>query len=97
MDNAIEASSDGQTILLSIYRDDNGLCVSVSNPHEALSGADFLQMFKLGYTTKTTDNGARGYGLSNVRHIAEKYHGKIITKNETVNEINHVTFGIVFP
>jgi signal transduction histidine kinase len=97
IDNAVEASGGGETVYLRISRDDRGLSISVSNPHEALSAADFVQMFRRGFTTKTADDGARGYGLHNLRMIVKKYRGKTIAGNETIDGANHVTFGVLLP
>ena len=52
-------------------------------------------MFRRGYSTKA-DRG-RGYGLYNLRRLAEKSSGKVVAKNETIDGTNHLTIGIIIP
>jgi signal transduction histidine kinase len=95
LDNAIEASVAGDTIYIKVERQDDELSIAVSNPHDALSATDFVRMFRRGYSTKTKSLGSRGYGLANVKDIVNRYHGKLLTKNETISERNYVTIGVL--
>ncbi len=97
MDNAMEASGDGDEIIIKAKTEDGKLCVLVSNPYEPLSNKQFVEMFRSGYTTKHNKSFASGHGLSNVRKIVERYHGKIITRNETIENRNYVTIGVLLP
>lgn len=93
MDNAIEASTSGDVIYARAIEENNDLLFTVSNPHSALSNMEFVQMFRRGWTTKTT--GGHGYGLFNVRTAIERCHGKIIARNETIDETQHITVGVL--
>lgn len=55
-----------------------------------------MGLFRKGFTTKSSREG-RGYGLYNILRIAERYHGKIVTRNEAVSEENYVVFGVLLP
>lgn len=94
IDNAIEASNAGDTIYIKIEHSDGGLSVLVSNPYIMQSATDFVRMFRRGFSTKG-EGGVRGHGLANVKAIVDRYHGKIITRNETVHERNYVTIGVI--
>ena len=96
IDNAIEASNAGDTIYIKIEHSDEGLSILVSNPYMMQSATDFVRMFRRGFSTKG-EGGARGHGLANVKAIVDRYHGKIIARNETIHEWNYVTIGIIFP
>lgn len=95
MDNAMEASNPLDTIIVKAYECDGKVSLLVSNPHEALTNKQFVQMFCRGFTTKKNTFYASGHGLANVRKIVEHYHGKIITRNETIENINYVTIGVL--
>ncbi len=95
MDNAIEASNDRDTILVRTEAKDGHISVLVSNPHEAFTKKQFIRMFRRGFTTKKHASYVNGQGLANVDRIVERYHGKIITRNETIENKNHVTIGVV--
>lgn len=97
MDNAIEAADRSDSIYVSIVMDGEYLSVLVSNPHEAFSAAEFVGMFRRGSTTKINPTYSSGHGLANMRRIAEHYHGKIITRNETLEDANYVTIGVLLP
>jgi two-component system sensor histidine kinase AgrC len=95
MDNAIEASNPLDTILIRACVSNGHVSVLVSNPHEAFTNTQFVQMFRRGFTTKKNLSYANGHGLANVLKIVERYHGKIITRNETLDNTNYVTIGVL--
>lgn len=95
LDNAIEASQKGNTVYLKSKHDKQYFELYVSNPYPAMSNTEFMSLFKKGITTKAA-HASRGYGLYNILRITERYHGKVITRNEQVGEINHVIFGVLF-
>ncbi|MHB8064227.1 MAG: sensor histidine kinase [Ruminiclostridium sp.] len=95
MDNAIEASDPLDTILIRADMSNGHLSVLVSNPHEAFTNIQFVQMFRRGVTTKENLSYANGHGLANIRKIVERYHGKIIVRNEMIEDKNHVTIGVL--
>ena len=91
LDNALEASSDGDTVYLQAEDEVNALLLLVSNPCPPISRTEMTEMFRRGWSTKA-DQG-RGYGLSNVRKMVEQHGGKIIVKNEEKNGQNYLTIG----
>lgn len=95
MDNAIEASVPGDIIYFHTGIWHEQMEVLVSNPHAAFSNTEFMHMFRRGFTTKQTNSYANGHGLANIRQIVEHYGGKIITRNETIGQINYVTIGVL--
>ncbi|MEY8532643.1 GHKL domain-containing protein [Blautia pseudococcoides] len=96
VDNALEASKAGDTVFIQCYQKDRFLELTVKNPADPLSNTEFMALFHRGYTTKT-DKAAHGFGLYNISRIAERRHGKIITRNETIHERNYVVFGVILP
>lgn len=91
LDNALEASSGGDTVYLQAEDEVNALLLLVSNPCPPISRTEMTEMFRRGWSTKA-DQG-RGYGLSNVRKMVEQHGGKIIVKNEEKNGQNYLTIG----
>lgn len=95
MDNAIEASNPLDVVLVRAGMSNGHISVLVSNPHEAFTNPQFVQMFRRGFTTKNNASYASGHGLANVRKIVDRYHGKIIVRNEMIENKNHVTIGVL--
>lgn len=95
IDNAIEASASGDTIYLSMKKRNEHLELTVSNPAEHMSNKQFMQLFEAGYSTKSKQTYSRGYGLYNVKEIAERYNSRIIARNEQ-EHIHMITLGIQF-
>ena len=93
LDNATEAASPGDVLYVRAIEETEGLRFSVSNPHMALSNMEFVQMFRRGWSTK--EEAGHGYGLYNVRHIAERHGGKIITGNDRLDGIPYITIGVL--
>ena len=88
-----------QLTLLKIFitcRKDSGLEFTVWNPAPPLPNTEFMKLFSKGVTTKQ-DRSSHGFGLYNVLKLAERCHGKILTRNETVGGRNYVVFGILLP
>lgn len=96
LDNAIEASPKGSTIFLSSKKQEGFLELTVSNPAPPLSNTEFMALFGKGVTTKTNRDG-HGFGLYNILRMTEQYHGKILTRNESILNENYVVFGILMP
>ena len=96
LDNALEASSAGDTVYLKTRQEDRYLELTVWNPAAPLSNTEFMKLFGKGVTTKK-DRSSHGFGLYNVLKLAERCHGKIVTRNETVGQKNYVVFGILLP
>lgn len=96
MDNAVEASSCGDTIYLKSKQNAAYLELTVSNPAAPMSNTEFMHLFQRGVTTKK-DQTLHGYGLYNILQIVEHRQGKIITRNEQIEEKNYVVFGVLLP
>ena len=96
LDNAIEASPKGSTIFLSSKKQGDFLELTVSNPAPPLSNTEFMALFGKGVTTKTNRDG-HGFGLYNILRMTERYHGKILTRNESILNENYVVFGVLMP
>lgn len=96
LDNAIEASPKGSTIFLSSKKQGGFLELTVANPAPPLSNTEFMALFEKGVTTKANGDG-HGFGLYNILRMTERYHGKILTRNESVLDENYVVFGVLMP
>ncbi|KMY41498.1 sensor histidine kinase [Peribacillus loiseleuriae] len=95
IDNAIEACFGGDTILIRMVQLNDRYELTVSNPAEYMTNEQFMQLFKLGYSTKSIHSDNRGFGLYNVQQIAKQYGGKIIARNDQKNG-PMITIGIQF-
>lgn len=84
LDNAIEAVENlsDKRIIIEIYREDNFLCIDITNNYEGSINMD--KLYEMGYTTKGDNH---GYGLALVCEILK-------TDNNILNEqiINKETF-----
>ena len=96
LDNAIEASPKGSTVFLSSKKQGDFLELTVANPAPPLSNTEFMALFGKGVTTKANRDG-HGFGLYNILRMTERYHGKILTRNESILNENYVVFGILMP
>ena len=67
LDNALEASSGGDTVYLQAEDEVNALFASGIKPLSTNPRTEMTEMFRCGWSTKA-DQG-RGYGLSNVRKM----------------------------
>nr|WP_326165711.1 ATP-binding protein [uncultured Oscillibacter sp.] len=95
VDNALEASSSGDTIFLRADNENGMVRLTVSNPCPPVSNIKLTEMFKRGWSTKA-DTG-RGYGLFNARRLVEQHGGKIIIRNERMCGQNYLTIGALVP
>ena len=96
LDNAIEASPKGSTVFLSSKKQGDFLELTVANPAPPLSNTEFMTLFGKGVTTKVNRDG-HGFGLYNILRMTERYHGKILTRNESILNENYVVFGVLMP
>lgn len=92
IDNAIEACFGGDKIIIRMSKVNDYHELTVSNPADYMTNEQFMQLFKLGYSTKSTFTNERGFGLYNVQQIVKQYNGKIIARNE--QEKKMITIGI---
>lgn len=94
IDNAIENSYCDDDIYIQINCVDNKLYFSISNPGPTVTTEIFRNFFKGGYTTKNTNVSSHGFGLNNLKNIIDKYNGKILLENETINNRIYIKFSI---
>lgn len=99
VDNALEASFPEDEIILTVQRSENDSFteISVMNPYPHQSSTEFMQLFAKGYTTKNRTNGARGYGLYNMKRIVTQQKGKIITRSTELYGIPYISIGVQIP
>ena len=95
LDNALEASAPDDVIFVRAEEENGALRLTVSNPSRPISRAELTAMFRRGWSTKA--GGGRGYGLFNVRKLAERHGGKIIIRNERMRDRNYLTIGALVP
>ena len=94
--DVIEASPKGSTVFLSSKKQGDFLELTVANPAPPLSNTEFMALFGKGVTTKANRDG-HGFGLYNILRMTERYHGKILTRNESILNENYVVFGVLMP
>lgn len=76
MNNAIEGVGDSKDkyIELDIYEEDNKYIIYIRNSIMPMAEEKLKKMFDEGYSTKGKN---RGYGLSNIKNILDKYKGNL--------------------
>ena len=97
LDNAMEEvllRGKEETVYLSVYQQDNDLCIDVSNEHEKIPQHVCRQFFESGYSSKGNN---RGIGLYYVKKIVKKYRGNIDAGNELKNGRNCFCVRVSFP
>lgn len=98
LDNALEASSEGDTIYILINQngdaDKKRFEITVENPGPVADEAFIHQIFKKGYTTKTENTEAHGIGLKLLQSLIKKYHGSILVDNTTHEDIRFLSIKI---
>ncbi len=91
--NSLDAMDGKGTISCKVYRQNNYVCIDLSDTGHGISLHKFKSVFKPGYSTKKR---GWGLGLSLAKRIIEEYHkGKIYVKSSKPNE--ETTFGIWLP
>ena len=89
--NAIEASPENETVIVSSHRKGRELIVDVSDRGCGISSDDREKVFSPFFTTK---NGGTGLGLSITKKIVEAHHGRL----EIFDNVEKgVTFRVVIP
>lgn len=96
LDNGLEASKGGDTVCVKSRQNGSCLEFTVSNPSGSMSNSEFMHLFGKGVTSKKEKAG-HGFGLYNVLCMTQRYHGKILTRNEQVDGKNYVVFGVLLP
>jgi len=91
--NSLDAMDGKGTISCKVYRQNNYVCIDLSDTGHGIAPNKFKSVFKPGYSTKKR---GWGLGLSLAKRIIEEYHkGKIYVKSSKPNE--ETTFGIWLP
>lgn len=91
--NSLDAMDGKGTISCKVYRQNNYVCIDLSDTGHGIHPNKFKSVFKPGYSTKKR---GWGLGLSLAKRIIEEYHkGKIYVKSSKPNE--ETTFGIWLP
>lgn len=82
--NSLDAMDGKGTIKADIYKDDDEICIDISDTGKGMSSNQFKQVFEPGYTTKKR---GWGLGLSLAKRIIENYHkGKIYVKKSSIGQ-----------
>ena len=93
MRNSLDAMDGTGTIRAEIYRDNDDICIDLSDTGKGMSSNQFKQVFEPGYTTKKR---GWGLGLSLAKRIIENYHkGKIFVKRSAIG--SGTTFTVKIP
>lgn len=93
MRNSLDAMDGTGTIKAEIYKENDYLCIDLSDTGKGMAGSQYKQVFEPGYTTKKR---GWGLGLSLARRIIENYHrGKIFVKKSVIG--SGTTFSVKLP
>ena len=76
VDNAVDACAPGDTVLVSLGRDEDGTVVTVQDDGPGIPEADRDRIFESGWSTKGS-SGTRGIGLALVRRVARRRGGEV--------------------
>ena len=95
INNAFETEIENNIVILSLKKEEDMNVVEIKNKHPYLNSNTLSQIFKSGYSTKTTAN--HGYGLYNLKKTITNYDGVIDVLNESINEDNYVIFRVLLP
>ncbi|MBC7885190.1 MAG: HAMP domain-containing histidine kinase [Saprospiraceae bacterium] len=91
--NSLDAMDGKGTITCKLYRQNNYVCIDITDTGHGIPTNKFSSVFKPGFSTKKR---GWGLGLSLAKRIIEEYHkGKISVKSSKPNE--ETTFGIWLP
>ncbi len=79
--NALDASYDGKDIIISLYEENNKLCLNVKDFGIGISELELTNIFNPFYTTKSEEKGT-GLGLYIVKNICNTHNAKISVKSK---------------
>ena len=83
IDNAIEASNEGDTVYAVLDSRDNRVLFQIKNIGPKLTPEFSSKIFQKGYTTKKEAKKSHGIGLHQLKRMTDYYHGEILLYNET--------------
>jgi len=91
--NSLDAMDGKGTISCKLFKQNNYVCIEISDTGHGIPSHKFKSVFRPGYSTKKR---GWGLGLSLAKRIIEEYHkGKIYVKSSKPNE--ETTFAIILP
>lgn len=90
--NALDASADGGEIIISIYEENNKLCLEIKDFGTGIDELNLVNIFNPFYTTKSEEKGT-GLGLYIVKNICKNHNAEIKVKSR-INE--GTVFTIIF-
>ena len=91
--NSLDAMDGKGTISCRVYKQNNYVCIDLSDTGQGIPSSKFKSIFHPGYSTKKR---GWGLGLSLSKRIIEEYHkGKIFVKSSKPDE--ETTFSIILP
>lgn len=91
--NSLDAMDGKGTISCKLFKQNNYVCIEISDTGHGIPSHKFKSVFRPGYSTKKR---GWGLGLSLAKRITEEYHkGKIYVKSSKPNE--ETTFAIILP
>ncbi len=94
LDNAIEASSAGDTIYVTVSKDEktNKFCLCVENPGPSVTPQFLNVLFSKDFTTKGEGH---GLGMSILKEKIDNRKGDIIVLNHTYDSIKYIVFEVI--
>lgn len=94
IDNALEASKEGQTVYTVLDSKDGNVIFQIKNIGPKLTPNFCTKIFQKGYTTKNNQNKNHGIGLHQLKRMTDYYHGELMLYNETEDEENWLCFSL---
>ena len=94
MDNAIEASSENDTIYITIDCTQNKFHFHIMNVGPTFTSEFYKNIFTRGYTTKSSTGRNHGLGLNHLLEMSKKYNGRLGVGNEQRRGTEYLFFSI---
>ena len=94
LDNGIQdmqETGEGEYLYIEVKEED-GIQMSVANPHGKMKNEEMQRMYQKGYSTKGED---RGIGLYHVRKLVQRYKLGLVTENREIEGRNYLCFSLV--
>lgn len=85
LDNAIRYTSEGGSITVEVFREDDQVVISVTDTGEGIPTRDMERVFERFYrvdSARSRATGGTGLGLSIVKHVAESHGGAVSVQSE---------------